>query len=260
MSPRGALLSTFACSAAVLLAGCSTPKERATQIVSAFTPGHVRPIVACWEKEYEAGGFRGEYVATIDFDVTSSEKFANAHVKDIEPTGEGETGRDLGTFRECLETAFAAVELPKDADADGPGYSSFVNVSIHGYKINFLGDGGEARKRTGGRVLIGPRSDRCQGLYTYDPPRDTSILFTEIGLAKSRADAASGKDRDEHARQLQKTYDLQLELAARLEADLSDGSLPPANRKRLEEARVSAWGDALETGELIDCTPLTKAR
>jgi len=244
---------------ALSLAGCKSNRDRAAEFIAAATPGHVQPIVACWEKEYEAAGFRGEYIATLDFEVSRAEQLGNAHVLSIEPTGEGATGRDLGPFQACLEKAFSEVKLPLEGDAEGPGFSTFVAIKLRGYKIAFLGDGGATRTRVGGRqahVLIGPRADRCQGLYAYDPPRDTSALFTEIALAKSRADNA--KDRDEVARELQKAYDMQIELAARLESDLANTSLPPANRKRLTDELETARNEARDTGEVIGCKPFNK--
>jgi hypothetical protein len=247
--------------ATLALAGCASRRDRVADLIAAATPAHVQPIVACWEKEYEEAGFRGEYIATVDFEISRAEQFGNAHVTSVEPRGEGASDRDLGPFRACLEGAFADVKLPVDADAGGPGFSTFVSISVRGYKIAFLGDGGERRKDAGARqthVLLGPRADRCQGLYAYDPPRDTSSLFTEIALAKSRADNA--RDKDEIARELQKAYDMQIELAARLEADLGDASLPPANRKRLTDELETARAEARATGEVIGCAPVGKGK
>jgi hypothetical protein len=243
---------------AIGLFGCASPQTLAAEFVAAATPGHLRPVVACWEQEYEASGFQGEYMATFDLEISGAEIIRSARVTGLEATGETRSERDTGRFRECLEKSFVGIELPSKADADGPGYSSIVGASVRNYKIAFLGDQDERRKRAGGlqaHVLIGPRADRCQGLYVYDPPRDTSALFTEIGLGKSRADAARGKDRDQHARELQKTYDLQLELITRLRVDLADASLPPVNRKRLTDALDTARTEARATGAAIGCTP-----
>ena len=245
------------------LLGCASPQTLAAELVAAATPGHLRPVVACWEQEYEASGFQGEYMATIDLEISGSEVIRSARITALEPTGETRSERDSGPFRACVEKAFVGIELPSKADADGPGYSSIVGASVQNYKIAFLGDQDERRKRAGGRqahVLIGPRADRCQGLYVYDPPRDTSMLFSEIGLGKSRAEATRGKDRDLHARELQKTYDLQLELAARLRADLADASIPPVNRKRLTEALDTARTEARATGAAIGCKPFDDRR
>ncbi|MRG92083.1 hypothetical protein [Polyangium spumosum] len=245
------------------LLGCTSSQKLAAELVAAATPGHLRPVVACWEQEYEASGFQGEYMATFDVEISASEVIRSARVTALEPTGESLSERDTGPFRACLEKAFIGIELPSKADADGPGYSSLVGASVQNYKIAFLGDQDERRKRAGGRqahVLIGPRADRCQGLYVYHPPRDTSALFTEIALGKSRAAATRGKDLDLHARELQKTYDLQLELEARLRADLADRSLPPANRKRLTEALETARTEARSTGAAIGCKPVEDRR
>ncbi|MDI1448445.1 hypothetical protein [Polyangium sp. 6x1] len=245
------------------LFGCASQKDLAAELVAAATPGHLRPVVACWENEYEASGFQGEYMATVELEISGSEVIESARVTALDPTGESRSESDTGPFRACLEKAFVGIELPSKADADGPGYSSIVGASVRNYKIAFLGDQDERRKTAGGRqahVLIGPRADRCQGLYVYYPPRDTSALFTEIALGKSRAESARGKDRDQHARELQKTYDLQLELAVRLRADLADASLPPVHRKRLTEALDTARTEARTTGAAIGCKPFEDRR
>ncbi|HVK69628.1 MAG TPA: hypothetical protein VM694_34460 [Polyangium sp.] len=245
------------------LLGCASPQKLAAELVAAATPGHLRPVVACWEQEYEASGFQGEYMATIDLEISGSEVIESARITALDPTGESRSERDTGPFRACLEKAFVGIELPSKADADGPGYSSVVGASVRNYKFAFLGDQDERRKRAGGRqahVLIGPRADRCQGLYVYHPPRDTSALFTEIALGKGRVESTRGKDRDQHARELQKTYDLQLELAVRLRSDLADASLPPVNRKRLTEALDTARTEARATGAAIGCKPFEDRR
>lgn len=259
--------STFGAAASMALVlgllGCATSTDLAAELVAAATPGHLRPVVACWEQEYEASGFQGEYMATIDLEISSSEVIRSASITALDATGETRSEHDTGPFRGCLQKAFVGLVLPSKTDAEGPGYSSIVGASVRAYKIAFLGDQDERRKRAGGRqahVLIGPRADRCQGLYVYDPPRDTSALFSEIGLGKSRAESTRGKDRDLYARELQKTYDLQLELATRLRVDLADPSIPPVNRKRLTEALATARTEARATGAAIGCTPFEDRR
>jgi hypothetical protein len=261
------LVRTFGAAASVVLAigllGCASHQEIAAELVAAATPGRLRPVVACWEQEYEASGFQGEYMATLDLEITSAEMIRGARITALEPIGEAASGQNSGAFHACLQKAFVGIQLPRKADTNGPGYSSIVGATVHNYKIAFLGDQDERRKRAGGHqahVLIGPRADRCQGLYVYDPPRDTSALFSEIGLSKGRVEATRGKDRDQHARELQKTYDLQLELAVRLRIDLTDRSLPPVHRKRLTEALDTARTEARATGAAIGCTPFEERR
>jgi hypothetical protein len=246
---------------AVGSSSCATPRDRAAAIVSAATAGHLRPVVACWEKEYESSGFEGEYIAIVDFEIGGDEHFRNAQVKSLENKDQSSPTRDLTAFRECIEKALNEVELPTKTDADGPGYSAIIGVAVHNYRIAFLGDQEGRRQEAGGRqanILIGPRADRCQGMYSYNPPRDSSTLFTEISLVQAKP--APAQDKDAQAREFQKIYDLQLELAARLEADLANGSLPAANRKRLVEALEKARGEITATGERIGCGATRSAK
>ena len=234
--------------------GCATPRDRAGAIVAAATSGHLRPVMACWEKEYENSGFEGEYIAIVDFDIGFNEHFSNAHVKSLEPADKSAPTHDLTAFRECVEKALDQVELPTENDAGGPGYSAFIGVAVHNYRISFHGDQEGHRQEAGGRqanILIGPRADRCQGMYTYKPPRDTSTLFTEISVVQSKP--APAQDKDARAREFQRMYDLQLELVARLEADLTNQTLPAVNRKRLVDALDTAKSEITKTAERIGC-------
>lgn len=246
---------------AVGSSGCATPRDRAGSIVAAATAGHLRPVMACWEKEYESSGFDGEYIAIVDFEIGGDEHFRNAKVISLETKDQSSPTHDLTAFRECIEKALNEVELPTKTDADGPGYSAILGVAVHNYRIAFLGDQEGRRQQAGGRqahILIGPRADRCQGMYSYNPPRDTSSLFTEISLVQAKP--APAQDKDAQARESQKIYDLQLELAARLEADLADGSLPAPNRKRLEDALEKARSEITTTGARIGCGAARSAK
>jgi len=233
---------------------CATQRDRAGAIVAAATAGHLQPVVACWEKEYESSGFEGEYIAIVDFEIGANEHFRNTKVTSLETKDKSTPTHDLTAFRECIEKALDEVELPTTTDADGPGYSAILGVAVQNYRIAFLGDQEGRRQQAGGRqanILIGPRADRCQGMYMYNPPRDSSALFTEISLVQAKPAPAS--DKDAQARDLQKIYDLQLELAARLEADLANGSLPAVNRKRLDDALDSARREISTIGARIGC-------
>lgn len=238
-------------------AGCASRRQLATQLSAAMTPGHLRPVVACWEAQYEQSGFQGSYVALVDLEISAFEHVRSAKVVSLEPTYESPSANDIGPFQACLERAFLDVTLPSDADAEGPGFGTAFGVSVKGYRIAFVGDEDEKKKIAEGmkaNVLIGPRADRCQGLYIYGPPRDTSALFTELAVAKERAATAKQKgEQDERARALQKTYDLQIELAARLQADLADKSLPQKNRDKLRSELEMARREKRETGALIGC-------
>jgi hypothetical protein len=240
---------------AIGVVGCATPRDRAAKIIAASTSGHLRPVVACWEKEYETSGFAGEYIAIVDFEIGFNERFSNAHVSSLETIDKSPPDHDLTAFRECIEKALDQVELPTENDAGGPGYSAFIGVAVRNYRIAFVGGQDGQRQQADGRqshILIGPRADRCQGMYTYKPARDSSTLFTEIAVMKDKP--ASPSDKDAFARELQKTYDLQLELVARLEADLENSSLPPANRKRLVDALDTARREIASIGPRIGCS------
>ncbi len=233
---------------------CATPRDRAGAIVASATSGHLRPVMACWEKEYETSGFQGEYIAIVDFEIAFNEHFRNAHVKSLEPADKSGPVHDMTAFRECVEKALNQVELPTENDAGGPGYSVFIGVSVHNYRLSFHGDQEGHRQEAGGRqanILIGPRADRCQGMYTYKPPRDTSSLFTEISVGQSKL--LPVQDKDARARELQKMYDLQLELVARLEMDLTNRTLPAVNRQRLVDALETARSEITKTAERIGC-------
>lgn len=244
---------------ALNVTSCATPRDRAAELIAASTAGHLRPVVACWEKEYESSGFEGEYIAVVDFEVGRDEHFSNAHVTSLAPKDQSAPSHDLTPFRECIEKAFDEVELPTSTDSDGPGYSTFVGVAVTNYRIAFLGDQEGRRQEAGGRqanILIGPRADRCQGMYTYKPARDSSALFTEISLIQAKP--APTNDKDAQARELQRMYDLQLELVARLEADLSNRAIPNANRKRMVDALEIAERETVSIGARIGCPARNK--
>src|SRR5690348_1156292 len=82
---------------------CATQRDRAGAIVAGATAGHLKPVVACWEKEYESAGFDGEYIAVVDFEIAANEHFRNAKVKSIEAKDQSTPTHDLTAFRECVE-------------------------------------------------------------------------------------------------------------------------------------------------------------
>jgi len=131
--------------------GCATPRDRAGAIVAAATSGHLGPVMACWEKEYESSGFQGEYTAVVDFEIGANEHFRNARVLSVEPRDKSLSPHDLTAFRQCLEKALDQIELPTSNDAGGPGYSSVLGVSVHNYRIAFLGDQ-EGHRRVQGQA------------------------------------------------------------------------------------------------------------
>ncbi|UQA54702.1 hypothetical protein [Polyangium aurulentum] len=251
-----------AAAAVFALSGCAGNKTVAARLVAAATQARMQPVVACWEKEFESTGFESGYVATVDFEIDGDSRIHDAHVTDLS-TVSGAAPGDQGAFRACVESALNTITLPTEPDGDGPGFHVTFGAAVRGYRIEFLDASAERRKRAAGRqanVLIGPRADRCQGLYTYDPPRDSSLLYGEISVGVSRAEAARDRDPSSYAREMQRTYDLQLELAQRLEADLAAPNLPEANRKRLRTVLEGARKDAKRTGAVIGCAPSSAAR
>lgn len=246
---RAAILVTCA-----LASGCAGSRDLATKLANAAVPSHLPHVKACWEKELEAASFRGEYRATVDFVIEGgSSKIRDAKVTKLEPTDADPT-RDPAPFRACIEEALAKSQLPESADANGPGFSASNDITVTGYVIAFTDASQKARaeeaSRTG-HVLIGPRADRCQGLYTYDPPRDEVDLYTAIDQAESAA--ALKSDPDQYARTLQKAFDLRLELRDRLRHQIATPDLPDANKKRLRSAIDETEARAKSIGAAIGC-------
>jgi hypothetical protein len=217
-------------------------------------------VVSCWEKEFEQADFQGEYVATVSFVVEGgTNRFHDAEVKSIEAKAGG-SRRDPAAFKACLVAALDKSSLPTESDADGPGFRAHGDVAVSGLRIAFTDS--PARKRTvaskrQANVLLGPRADRCQGLYSHEPPRDASVLYDEIASAEARA-KSYGKDLDLKARELQRSYDAELELGERLSADLAQPGLPEANKKRIRKALDEAGEAARRIGAKIGCAPRRK--
>ena len=237
-------------------AGCAGGRDVATKLANAAVPSHLPLVMACWEKEFEAAGFRGEYRATVDFTVGQSGKLGGAKVRKLEGSST-DGSRDPAAFRACIEQALNESELPRSDDANGPGFAASSDLSVEGYVFAFADASSKAREEAESRsehVLIGPRADRCQGLYRYDPPRGAVDLYTAIGQAD--AGAAPAKDQpDQYARALQKAYDLRLELRERLRRDLDVPDLPEANRKKLQSSIDEAEERAAAIGAAIGCKP-----
>jgi len=212
-------------------------------------------VFACWEKEFEAAGFQGEYVAVIDLRIDGSSRIHEGKVRSLEPVG-APTGRDTGPFKACLEQAFSHASLPTAADKDGPGFHVTFGADLTSLRVAFTDS--PTRKKaaaSAGRttnMLVGPRADRCQGLYSHGPPRDAGTLYDEIAQAEARAKEYAS-DRDKRARELQKKYDAELELGERLTADLAQPGLPEANRTRSKKALAEAQDAARKTGARIGC-------
>lgn len=236
---------------------CAGDPAVAASLANAARPGRLPEVVACWEKEFEAAEFQGEYTADVDFVVErGTSKFHGAKVRSLEPIGKA-SGRDTAAFKACLEAALNKSALPTSADGDGPGFSSAEDLDVSHFRIAFT-DSPTRKKAVESKrqanVLLGPRADRCQGLYSHDPPRDAGTLYEQIGEAEGRV-ASYASDPDRRARELQKIYDTQLELGERLRADLAEPGLPEANKKRLRKAISDAEDAAKRTGAKIGCAP-----
>lgn len=255
MSPHLAL--SVITGLAVLSSGCASEQTIARDLVNAARPSRLPLVVACWEKEFEAAGFQGEHTATVSFEVASgSSKLRAAKVTSIEPSRE-DPERDLAPFKACIEDALNKSALPTAADKNGPGFKASSDLAVRNYRIQFTDPLAEERKRASARqahVLLGPRADRCQGLFAYDPPRDLSTLYSEIAASKSRAFHAKGQDPDLYARELQKGYDTMLELRAQMIAELSDPALPDANKTRTKQVLASLEESARNAGAKIGCS------
>lgn len=256
MTRGGAHALLLGAALAASAGGCAGGRDVAARLANAAVPSHLPLVMACWEKEFEAAGFRGEYKATVDFTVGSDGRLRRAKVRKLE--GEGaDPSRDPAAFRACIEEALDATVLPRSDDANGPGFAASSDLAVEGYVLAFVDGSSQAREeaeRRSENVLLGPRSDRCQGLYAYDPPRDAVDLYTAIGEADAVARQAKDQP-DALARSLQKAYDLRLELRERLRRDLDAPDLPEANRKKLRASIAEAEERTRAIGAAIGCAP-----
>ncbi|NUQ74288.1 MAG: hypothetical protein HUU21_12085 [Polyangiaceae bacterium] len=252
---RALALSAVA-SLAVLSIGCASQQTIARDLVNAARPSRLPLVVACWEKEFEAAGFQGEHTAAVSFEIESgTSKIRAAKVSSIEPSRDAPE-RDLAPFKACIEDALNQTSLPTAADKNGPGFTTSSDLAVRNYRLQFTDPLADERKRASARqahVLLGPRADRCQGLFAYDPPRDLSTLYNEIAASKSRAFQVKGQDPDLYARELQKGYDTMLELRAQMIAELADPAIPEANKKRTKQVLASLEESARNAGAKIGC-------
>lgn len=243
---------------AVALAGCASDPATARRLAEAAVPTRLPRVVSCWEKELEATGFRGSYVATTDFVVEGGTgRLRDARVTALEP-GPDVPPHDTAPFRACLEDALSRSVLPASDDGDGPGFRVVGDLEVKRFRIELYDASAESRRIASAResnVLLGPRADRCQGLYSRDPPRDASTLYAEMDHAEARAVALRTTDRDLFARELSKAYDAGLELRERLALDGDAPGLPEANRARVRKAAADLAPRVARIGRAIGCAP-----
>lgn len=222
--------------------------------------------MACWEKEFEASPTHNGYIAAVDFTVEGgSSRIHGAKVRSLHAAIDGEgdgAPLDAGaeaTFQACVEDALNHSSFPTTADKDGPGFSTSQDLRVQRFRIAFVDASAERRARASAHqanVLIGPRADRCQGLYAHDPPRDASTLYAEISRAEGQAQWLKAQgNADEQAREYQKAYDAQLELVDRLVSDVDQPGVPDANKKRTQKALDEARAVAQKMGARIGCKP-----
>lgn len=245
-------------------AACSAGPQVARDLANAATPSRLPLVVACWEKEFEASGFKGEFIANVSFTVEGgNSKIGQARVVALEPANAKTEARDLSAFKACVEDALNHSVLPTNADLNGPGFQTTGSLSVSNYKILFS-DASEEKRRAAEKrvahVLLGPRADRCQGLYSHDPPRDVARLYDEIAESEGKAERVKSEDRDGYAREMQRAYDAKLELRERMILDRSDPALPLANKKRIDQVLKEIEQSAQKTGKEINCDLPAKPR
>lgn len=216
-------------------------------------PPRLPEVYACWEKEFEAAGFQGEYVAVVDVTIDGAGRFHEARVKSLKLTSGGQ-GRDTTAFKACLEETLGRAALPVEDDRDGAGFR-MGGVRLVDLEVAFTDS--PARQRTAAvkphaYTLVGPRADRCKGLYSHAPPRKVGAIRDDLTVLESRLpDYAADADRT--ARELQKKYDANLELIERIEADLAPGDAPEKEKTRLRKLLAEATETARRVGAKIGC-------
>ncbi len=235
MTERGGLLLLT-----LLAAGCATPRELAAQLQNAASSHGFPGVTRCWDQTHEALGLRGAYDVTTDFEVGPDGTVRKALVDEVidATTREPAVGPDVASLRSCIEAALEGSTLS--------GFSPGRSVAVSGYRFALRDAEGGLGDRAGDEpILVGPRDDRCRGLYAYDPPRDAPALDRALEEAQSEADGADGNDRK--ARALQRAYDVSLELVARLELELARSDRPEESRDKIrgEVLRVKKRRDEL---------------
>jgi hypothetical protein len=237
---------------ALVLGGCVTRADLAAQLRHAAVQDHLPKVLSCWETTFEASGFRGEYLAVVDFTVGPRGEITAPDVRELWDEAEGErVPADDDPFRSCLLQALGSSNL--GAAGVEPGQP----VRVTGYRLLFSDGSKQARKDASERspsILIGPRADRCKGLYGNDPPRDAATLASE--LAAAEADVARARDdRDKLARELQRSYDVALELRERLTRDAEGGGGPEGSHENIVAERERIAATVRRLAAKIGCTP-----
>ncbi len=227
----------------LLLAGCASRDELAARLAAAMTPSALPALSACWESHFERAGFRGRYLAVVDFTLSPDGALHDVTVRAlVDETGpEPGHAHEAGALRRCIADALDGATI-----AFTPSHA----LAVTGYRIA-LRDGTAEARASRERVLIGPRHDRCQGLFGYDPPRELGTLQRELERTAGPAAHAEG---DALARALQQRYDLSLELMQRLALERR-ADLPPESDARIARELARVRQLARDVGARIGCRP-----
>lgn len=216
--------------ALVMLTACASPRELAAKLQNAASPDAFPGVTQCWDGAYEAMGRRGGYDLVTDFQIARDGTIGKVLVDRILDAESGEPADDTSRLASCIEEALDGSSLA------GAGFTPPRPVAVTGYRFALRdAQGGFGRRDTDEPRLIGPRADRCRGLFAYDPPRDAPVLDRALDEATAEAQAAAGPDR--RARALQRAYDISLELTARLSIERVRDDLPEASRDKIDEER-----------------------
>ncbi len=229
-----------------LLPACASRQELLAQLQRASTQNHLPKVAACYEHAFESAGFSGEYEAEVDFIVSAD----TGLIREARVDKLSGTSSDPELER-CLVQALDGTSLA----AGGMAPSHDVHVS--GMRIAFRDASAEARKdaaETTSNVLVGPRADRCLGLWGYDPPRAAPELYKELDDAQQKSRRLKD-DADGRARALQRAYDVAIELRERLRLDARQPGIAKESKKRIAEQQQKANDTASAVGAQIGCTP-----
>lgn len=246
-------MSRLAAPLALLLAGCAGAPTFAANLGNAVHPPRLPEVYACWEKEFEAAGFQGEYLAVLDVTLDGAGKLHDARVKSLKVTSGG-LGRDPAAFKACLEETLSRASLPIEDDKDGAGVH-LGGVRLVDLEVAFTDSAQRKRTAAAGQpahLLVGPRADRCKGMYSYAPPRKVGTIADELAVLESRLPDYAGNP-DRVARELQKKYDANLERIERIEADLADRDVPEKEKARLRKLLAESAETAKKVGAKIGC-------
>lgn len=235
-----ALLTSSACTSASVVA---------TRFAESLTPTELPRVVACYERAFEDANFTGEFELVADFRVAAeSGAVSGVVVRDAISTSGPAVPAD---FVSCVKLALEGSSLAASAHAIDGG------VEVVGLRLVFRDASASLRREATvahGNMLLGPRADRCAGLYRYEPPRDAALLYGELDEAQRRAKKFGERDADGAARSLQRAFDAALELRERLRRDAAIDGLSTDNRARLRDATGRAERSLSEIGSAIGCS------